>query len=191
MFVSYWNTNIYLIALFDQKRQNPFFLYFDKCGRWHADSFLIEGQKNMFLSCELWVMSREVWDHSITCFLCSSISQKTKLQSWWSCWTRFSICPRWSINIGSQWDPEICDWARAEPSLLELCRAWANWTKLNELFAFAHRKHLLFFKMRYGQDDLGWGYIKNTTVQSKWSGWREGNWQIFRSPVFWKNVVLS
>ena len=68
--------------------------------------FLTEEQKNMFLSCELWVMSREVWDHSITCFLCSSISQKTKLQSWWSCWTRFSICPRWSINIGSQWDPE-------------------------------------------------------------------------------------
>ena len=94
------------MCLFFFHSQNPFFLYFDKCGRWHADSFLIEGQKNMFLSCELWVMSREVWDHSITCFLCSSISQKTKLQSWWSCWTRFSICPRWSINIGSQWDPE-------------------------------------------------------------------------------------
>ena len=118
--------------LFFFHSQNPFFLYFDKCGWWHADSFLIEGQKNMFLSCELWVMSREVWDHSITCFLCSSISQKTKLQSWWSCWTRFSICPRWSINIGSQWDPEICDWARAETSLLELCRAWANWTTLNK-----------------------------------------------------------
>ena len=116
--------------------------------------FLTEEQKNMFLSCELWVMSREVWDHSITCFLCSSISQKTKLQSWWSCWTRFSICPRWSINIGSQWDPEICDWARAETSLLELCRAWANWTTLNKLFAFAHRKHLIFFWMRYGQDDI-------------------------------------
>ena len=30
-------------------------------------------------------------------------------------------------------DPEICDLARAEPNLLELCRAWANCTKLNKL----------------------------------------------------------
>mgnify|MGYP003494064757 CR=1 FL=1 len=71
-----------------------------------------------------------------------------------SCWTCFSICPRWCSRNGSLWDPEICDWARAEPSLLELCRAWANWTTLNKLFAFAHRKHLIFFWMRYGQDDI-------------------------------------
>ena len=36
-FVSYWNTNIYLIALFDSQSQNPFFLFFDKYGEWHTD----------------------------------------------------------------------------------------------------------------------------------------------------------
>ena len=75
-------------------------------------------------------MSREVWDHSITCFLCSSISQKTKLQSWWSCWTRFSICPRWSINIGSQWDPETS----YSPSLIENILYFFEWGMVRMTF---------------------------------------------------------
>ena len=33
------------MCLFFFHSQNPFFLYFDKCGWWHADSFLIEEQK--------------------------------------------------------------------------------------------------------------------------------------------------
>lgn len=76
-----------------------------------------------------------------------------------SCWTCFRISPRVITNPFAAEDSKICDWARAEPIFLELYRAWANWTKLNKLFAFAHRKHLIFFWMRYGHDDYRGGAI--------------------------------
>ena len=62
-------------------------------------------------------------------FICTYITTPNNR----SCWTRFSITLRaFTYPPFPRWDPEICDWARAEPGLLELCRAWANWTTLNK-----------------------------------------------------------